>query len=164
MASIARLLRAVMLPALFVLSVTPVVGADECRYGDWTIYEGVSLSCLPDASAYLYQTSNTAIDADGAPNAYNPGNTGLDFNANAGLPDHWRNVLAADPNDPGQPFVQTQGAFAGNYVAKTSLLNPGGAPIDPQTYADAQAIPYLVFPGNFYRMSGTGRMATLESP
>ncbi len=161
MTSIVRRLPPALLSVLFVLSGASLARADECRYGEWTSYEGVSLSRLADKSAYLYQTGNAAIDADGAPNAYNPGNTGLDFNANAGLPDHWHNVLAADPHDPGQPFVQTEGQFAGNYVAKTTLLNPSGEATDPQTYADAQAIPYLVFPGNFYRMSGTGRMGDL---
>ena len=161
MTSIVRRLPPVLLSALFVLSSASIARADECRYGEWTTYEDVSLSRLPDGSAYFYQTSNTAIDADGAPNAYNPGNTGLDFNANAGLPDHWHNVLAADPHDPEQPFVQTQGQFAGNYVTRTSLLNPSGEATDPQTYVDAQSIPYLVFPGNFYRMSGTGRMGDL---
>ncbi|HYV88670.1 MAG TPA: hypothetical protein VFA91_08835, partial [Candidatus Polarisedimenticolia bacterium] len=93
MASIARLLTAGLLAALFVVSSTSFVRADECRYGDWTSYAGVSLSRLPDKSAYLYQTSNAAIDADGAPNAYNPDNSGLDYNANAGLPDGWANVV-----------------------------------------------------------------------
>ncbi len=161
MASIARLLTAGLLPALFVAFSTSFVRADECRYGDWTSYAGVSLSRLPDNSAYLYQTSNAAIDADGAPNAYNPGNTGLDYNANAGLPDGWANVVAADPKNPQQPFVQTEGEFKGNYVAKTSLQNPGGAAIDPKTYADARAIPYLVFPGDFDRITGTGLMGDL---
>ena len=150
-----------LLPALFLVSaISPALG-DECRYGEWITYKDVAVSRLPDGSAYLYQTNNTAIDADGAPNAYNPGNTGLDFNANAGLPDNWRNVLAADPHDPQQPFVQTEGNFAGNYVAKTSLQNPNGIANDPKTYVDASAIPYLVFPGNFDRISGTGRMGDL---
>src|SRR5512142_2361840 len=91
-----------LLPALFLLSAISPALADECHYHEWMTYQDTAVSRLPDGSAYLYQTNNTAIDADGAPNAYNPGNTGLDFNANAGLPDHWGNVLAADPRDPKQ--------------------------------------------------------------
>ena len=157
----ARLTPALLTAALLGFTRIALAGADECRFGKWMTYNGVAVSRLADGSAYLYQTSNVAIDADGAPNAYNPRNTGLDFNANAGLPDHWHNVLAADPHNPGQPFVQTTGDFAGNYVAKTSLQNPAGAANDPDTYVDARTIPYLVFPGNFDRIAGTGLMGDL---
>src|SRR5215475_10007126 len=131
----------IVLPALLALLAEPAL-AEECRYVDWLTYEGVTVSHLPDHSAYLYQTSHAAIDADGAPNAYNPSNTGLDFNANAGLPNHWHNVIAADPQDPSKPFVQTSGEFAGYYVSKSTLQNPHGAANDPATYADAHIIPY----------------------
>ena len=161
MMSIARLLPVLSLAALFVLSGAPTLHAADCRYVHWTTYQGVAVSRLRDNSAYLFQTSNTAVDASGAANAYNPGNTGLDLNENAGLPDHWRKALAADPHNWKQPFVQTEGVSAGNYVSRTTLSNPDGEPTDPQSYADARAIPYVVFPRKFDGISGTGQMGDL---
>ena len=40
-------------------------------------------------SAFFYESGMT-IDADGAPNAYHPGNLGLDDLANAGAPGRWK--------------------------------------------------------------------------
>src|ERR1700733_2204452 len=52
----------------------------------------VSLSKNPRAFAYL---TGMMIDADGAPNAYGPGNCGIDDLSNAGKPGHWW-ALATD--------------------------------------------------------------------
>ena len=47
---------------------------------------GISrLAACPATSAFFYESGMT-IDADGAPNAYHPDNTGLDDLANAGTP------------------------------------------------------------------------------
>ena len=157
----ARLLPAISMAAFFIVSSAPLLHAADCHYVRWMAYQGVAVSRLRDNSAYLFQTSNTAIDANGAANAFNPGNTGLDVNENAGLPDHWHRSLAADPKNWKQPFVQIEGVSAGNYVSRTTLANPDGEPTDPKSYADARAIPYLVFPGKFDWISGTGQMGDL---
>src|SRR5271154_5866982 len=47
---------------------------------------------LGDGAAFLFRSGMT-IDADGAPNAYNPEDTGLDDLYNAGQPGHWDGIV-----------------------------------------------------------------------
>src|ERR1043166_2274923 len=90
----------------------------------WLTYEGTDIFRVTP-SAYTYKTSDVALDADGSPRAYNPSNTGLDANANAGFPNKgWRSVLVVDPHDPSRPYVQTAGPTQGFFVSKTSLVDP----------------------------------------
>ncbi len=46
---------------------------------------------LPGSPAFFYEAGMT-IDADGAPNAYHPDNTGLDDLRNAGAPGYWEGL------------------------------------------------------------------------
>jgi hypothetical protein len=144
-----------------------------CQFGAWQTYNGVSLR-RHLSGAYIYKTANKNIDADGAPNAYHPadvgkpcsasaGLLGLDCPANAGYPNggFWRDVLVVDPNDSSKPYVQPSGAYAGFFIAKTSLQDTARAPTDIARYVNSSTIPYVVFPGNFYSLSGTGRMGDL---
>jgi hypothetical protein len=124
----------------------------------WLTYEGVDVFRV-GRSAYTYKTSHVALDADGSPRAYNPGDTGLDANANAGYPNKgWRSVLVADPHDPGRPYVQQSGPTRGYFVSKTSLHDPSPhvQATDPVKYVDSESFPYIVFPGGFYAIKGTG--------
>jgi len=92
------------------------------------------------------------IDADGAPNAYNPQNTGLDDLANAGSPGNW-GALAED--DTGEPYIQgPDDPFPGYYVSTTALSDRTKKPSDPNRYVDASKIPYIVLPSEVAR--GTG--------
>jgi hypothetical protein len=111
----------------------------------------------------LFSSTHLAIDADGAPNTYHPDDIGLDFLANAGYPNTtwWSSVLVPDPEDPSVAYQQPSGEFAGYFVSKTSLQDPSRRTTDPARYVDARKIPYLVFPGAFYQMSGTGRLGDL---
>lgn len=112
---------------------------------------------FPGSDAYFYVTERMAIDADGAPNAYHPHDTGLDALANAGFPNGgWKSILAVDPLDPTTPFVQTVGPFAGFFVSKTTLQDPTRKETDPLRYVDSTKVPYLVFPGAFHALTGTG--------
>ena len=123
----------------------------------WLTYQGTKVWRLQGLAAYTYITSHVEIDADGAPNAYHPNDTGLDALANAGFPrGGWRSVLVQDPKDPGQPFVQKAGAFAGFFVSKTTLEDPDAPAAEPQRYVDATMFPYIVFPGAFEQLEGTG--------
>lgn len=125
----------------------------------WQFYKGVALYRPGSQTAYTYQTAHVEIDADGSPNAYGPHDTGLDHNANAGYPNSgWKSCLAVDPHHPGNPYVQPDGAFAGFYVSKTSLEDPTKAPTDPARYVPASEIPYVVFPGAFNSLHGTGTL------
>jgi len=98
---------------------------------------------MPDSSAFFFEDGMT-IDADGAPNAYNPDNTGLDDLANAGSPGHW-GALAVDHD--GMPFIQgLDDPFPGYYVSTTSLSDRSKKPSDPTKYVDASKIPFIVLP------------------
>jgi hypothetical protein len=135
----------------------------ECGFSQWKSYEATTLLSHPTASAYLFSSIHIAVDADGAPNAYHPDDIGLDFLANAGYPNNswWTSVLVPDPDDPRRAYRQVSGQFTGYFVSKTSLQDTSKAATDPARYVDARNIPYLVFPGSFYRMNGTGLLGDL---
>jgi hypothetical protein len=152
-----------------VTGVTP----PTCQFSAWTTYNGVSLR-KHSSGAYLYKTSHKQIDADGAPNAYHPadvgktcsataGLKGLDCPANAGYPNgsFWRDVLAVDPSNSNKPYVQPSGPFAGYFVSMTSLVDSSKASTDIARYVSSTAFPYIVFPGAFAQMTGTGKRGDL---
>ena len=128
----------------------------------WFDYEGVRIEHVGDAGAYRFRTSHVTLDADGSPRAYHPQDIGIDANANAGYPHRgWRGVLVVDPADSDRPYVQPTADYAGNFVSKTSLRDRSGAATAPSTYVNAETIPYIVFPGAFYGVKGTGRYGDL---
>ena len=128
---------------------------------DWITYEGVAVQQIGETGAYRYRTTHMALDADGSPRAYGPENRGIDANANAGYPNKgWRSVLVVDPAHTSEPYVQPAGAYAGYFVSKTSLKS-AGLQTDPSTYVDSEKFPYVVFPGAFYQIAGTGRYGDL---
>jgi hypothetical protein len=144
-----------------------------CQFGPWTTYNGIALR-RHSSGAYIYKTSHKSIDADGAPNAYHPadvgkpcsasaGLLGLDCPANAGYPNggFWKDVLVVDPNDSSRPYVQRSGPHSGFFISKTSLQDAAKSATDASRYVNSTTIPFIVFPGNFYSMSGTGRMGDL---
>lgn len=155
--------RIALLLAVLVLASTFAFAQSDCRFNQWNSYTGTKLLSHPTASAYLFSSTHVAVDADGAPNAYHPGDVGLDALANAGYPNEswWTSVLVGDPNDPGRAYAQTSGEFVGYFVSKTSFQDESKALTDPARYVDARKIPYLVFPGSFYRMKGTGLLGDL---
>lgn len=127
----------------------------------WQDYEGVAIYRVGNG-AYTYETSYVSLDADGSPRAYHPQNKGIDANANAGYPNKgWRSVLAVDPQDPDRPYVQKDGPFAGYFVCKTSLRDRTIPETDVRAYVNSEEIPYLVFPGAFYSIKGTGRFGDI---
>ena len=137
--------------------------ADECGSSFWMEYHGTRLFRLADSNAYYFITNHMAVDADGAPNAYHPGNIGLDFLANAGYPNQswWKEVLVSDPEDSRRAYIQESGEFKGYFVAKTALADRTKKETDPARYVDARHVPYLVFPGAFYKIAGTGILSDL---
>lgn len=129
----------------------------------WTKYRTTPLLRVSGTQAYFFITNDIAIDADGAPNAYHPDDIGLDLLANAGYPESswWQNVLVIDPTNSKRPYRQESGAFSGYFVSRTALENRSKAETDSSRYVDATRIPYLVFPGAFYNMAGTGILGDL---
>jgi hypothetical protein len=106
---------------------------------------------LQGSTAFFYEAGMT-IDADGAPNAYHPDNTGLDDLANAGSPGNWQG-LAKDAD--GEPFVQgPNDPFPGYYVSATALADRTRPVNDPARYVDASKIPFIVLPGGMARQLG----------
>ena len=148
--------------SLILLSPQIVSGAD-CSFSPWKSYNGVELMSHQATPCYFFVSTRMAVDADGAPNAYHPDNIGLDSLANAGYPDKlwWPNILVQDPNDRRKAYTQKSGEFKGYFVSQTTLVDTSKAITDPARYADARKIPYLVFPGSFYKMKGTGRIGDL---
>jgi hypothetical protein len=103
-------------------------------------------------SAFFYESGMT-IDADGAPNAYHPDNSGLDDLANAGSPGRWEG-LAKDSD--GEPFIQgPNDPFPGYYVSATALADRSKLANDPTRYVDASKIPFVVLPGGIARQLGS---------
>jgi hypothetical protein len=87
-----------------------------------------------------------SVCADGAPNAYRPGDTGLDYLANAGKPGNWWGIVT---DESGLPVVQSPADPSPNsYVSQTAMARPGYEPHDQNRYIDASRIPYVVLPRN----------------
>ncbi len=146
-----------------VLMSTLVFAQSECRFSHWKSYKSTKLLSHQTTSAYLYSSTHMAIDADGAPNAYHPDDIGLDYLKNAGYPNKssWSSILVPDRENPRRAYTQMSGEFAGYFVSKTSLEDKSKVVNDPTRYVDARNTPYLVFPGSFYRMIGTGQLGDL---
>lgn len=133
-------------------------------FDPWTAYNNVPLLRDAGSGAYTYTTDQMALDADGSLFAYHPDNTGRDDLGFASWPsgnEDWRWILVADPTDPTRPWVQPDGPAKGYFLSMTTLCDPHGAPTDPATYVDAEAVPYLVFPANFLKIEGVGGFGDL---
>ena len=103
---------------------------------------------LPHSAAFFYEAGMT-IDADGAPNAYHPDNTGLDDLKNAGSPGNWQGLAK---NADGDPYIQgPDDPFPGYYVSATALADRTKPVNDPTRYVDASKIPFIVLPGALAR-------------
>jgi len=98
---------------------------------------------FPNSRTFFF-VSGMTIDADGAPNAYNPADTGLDELANAGTPAQWNGIIT---DSDGSPLIQRQSdPFPGYYISCTSLSDKTKKFTDPTGYVDASRIPYVVLP------------------
>lgn len=148
--------------ATLVSGLTCAAFAQTCTAENWITFKGVSIRKFAGSTAYFYVTERIAIDADGAPNAYHPDDSGIDALANAGYPHGgWKSILAIDPKDASKPFKQTDGAFAGYFVSMTTLKDKTRATTDPARYVDATSVPYMVFPSTFWKLKGTGDFGDL---
>jgi hypothetical protein len=85
-----------------------------------------------------------AIDADGSPRAYCPGNKGLDFTANAGKEGNWYGVVT---DNNGNPVIQNNGdPSPGCYVSPTTLNDKKLAKENPLKYVNSEQIPFIALP------------------
>ena len=106
---------------------------------------------LQGRQAFFF-VSGMAIDADGAPNAYDPEGAGLDDLANAGVPSHWDGITT---DRDGNPLIQGESdPFPGYYISCTSLSDQSKKLTDPTRYVDAAKIPYVVLPNDLADRGG----------
>lgn len=123
----------------------------EMRHRNGEIDRDIPIGRLAGNSAFFYESGMT-VDADGAPNAYHPNNSGLDDLSNAGTPGTWEG-LAKDPN--GEPYIQgPDDPYPGYYVSETALADRTKPVSDPGRYVDASKIPFIVLPGGMARELG----------
>ena len=131
-----------LLPLLFPLLIFAQQGKIIYReISNTTVYD------VPAKKVFMF-TAGMAIDADGAPKAYNKNNSiALDFLSNGGVPGNWW-ALVTDKN--GSPIVQTaKDPAPGYYISMTTLEDDSKRMNDPNRYVNAAAIPYIVITSKF---------------
>lgn len=108
-----------------------------------------------DGESAFIVLSGMAVDADGAPHAYHPSNTGLDYLANAGHAGNWWGIVTDNDKSSGNPAVQGSGDPApGYYVSATSLVDPAYSRLQQRRYVDSETIPYIVLPAEVTKATG----------
>src|SRR5262249_3417990 len=109
----------------------------------------VSIWELGDPPALIFR-SGMNIDADGAPDAYHPDNTGRDYLANAGKPGNWWVLVTDNNRRDGNPVVQGPDDPApGYYISTTALQDTSKRVSDPRRYVNSAEIPYIALPPRF---------------
>ena len=122
---------------------------DVYRFGE--LREQAPIWQLGDGPAFYFK-SGMAIDADGAPNAYNADDTGLDHLYNAGQPGQWDGIVQ---DEDGNPLVQgPDDPFPGFYISCTALFDRNKHRSDPARFVDASQIPYIALPGDLAARTG----------
>ena len=107
--------------------------------------EGVDVNVHEDG--HVSWLADMMIDADGAPHAYHPKNTGLDSLSSAGYPDSawWKDILVTDGK--GRPVVQdVRDPAPGYFISMTTYEHKEFLRYDPRRYVDAETVPYVVVP------------------
>jgi len=118
---------------------------------DRQVVDDVPIWQLRDSNAFFF-ISGMMIDADGAPNAYHPDDTGLDELANAGSASHWDGIVT---DRHGKPLIQLErDPFPGYYISCTSLVDQSKQFNDPSRYVDATKIPYIALPAEIAERGG----------
>lgn len=104
--------------------------------------------CAGDNRTFFYK-STMGVDADGAPNAYGPHNSGLDWTRNAGHPGHWTSIVTDNGKPGGKPVLQGRSdPFPGLYISTTALVDPSvNSERDLSRYVNASDIPYVSMTG-----------------
>ena len=121
------------------------------RDRDGRYVDKVPIWQFPNSDAFFF-TSGMTIDADGAPNAYNPDDTGLDELANAGSPNSWNGIIT---DRQGNPLIQqASDPFPGYYISCTALADKTKEFSEPSRYVDATKIPYIALPEEIAQRGG----------
>ena len=118
-----------------------------------------------NTGAVIYK-AGCSVNADGAPHAYCPsdsGMTSLDYLGNAGSPGNWWGI-ATDPT--GTPYVQKPWhAAPGFYVSTTALINPQYEEGHPSRYVDSERYCFSVIPGgqDWFKLGDVGLVYNQET-
>jgi hypothetical protein len=141
--------------------------ADECApiAVETRRIAGVRVERVANEPATVEFESGLAIDADGAPRAYHPDDSGLDRLAHAGEPGNWWALATGDGTPQGVPLVQGPGDPAPGYHVSTTSLYDGSRPAsDPRRYVDSEQVPYVALPAPFVEALGCalGDLAWVE--
>jgi hypothetical protein len=116
-----------------------------------------------DKTGPFWFSTGMSIDADGAPNAYNAEDKGIDRLRNAGDPKTgrwWGLAKGAD----GKPCVQAAtDPFPNYYVSATALEDASHGVCDPARYVDATKIPFVVLPGGSAFGASLGDLAYVRN-
>ena len=109
----------------------------------------------PEKPAVFYK-GGMKIDADGAPDAYNPQSSkGRDNLANAGHTGKWWGIVTDNGKKSGNPVIQgPTDPKEGFYVSPTALSHKGFKDRDPRKYVDSTSVPYIAIPPELARKSG----------
>ncbi len=118
-----------------------------CRKEAFFTIDGAQVWRVAGEAAFFFEAGMT-IDADGAPDAYHPDNTGTDHLANAGRPGNWWALATDTGQSSGRPVVQgPDDPNPGYYVSMTALEDRTKARTDPRRYVNSNVIPFVVLPG-----------------
>ncbi len=110
---------------------------------DRQCFHEVPIWQLPGSQAFFFLAGMT-IDADGAPNAYDPDDTGPDDMANAGGPIHWDGIITR--RDGNSLIEGDSDPFPVTISLAHRLSDQSKKFTDPTRYVDAWRIPYIVLP------------------
>lgn len=96
----------------------------------------------------VFFESGMDVNADGAPNAYHPRNSGTDYLGNAVSLGNWWALATNSGKPSGTPFVQdADDPYPGYYVSQTALFDVSKPRDDPARYVNANEVPYIVLSG-----------------
>jgi len=113
---------------------------------------------LPESAGFFFEAGMT-IDADGAPDAYHPDDTGQDYLANAGYPGNWWALVTDTGASDGTPVVQgPTDPNPGYYISMTALEDATKALTDTHRYVNSNEIPFFVLP---FDQRGSARLGDL---
>ena len=119
---------------------------------------------LPDGSIVFL--GRFTIDADGAPRAYGPNNSGMDNTGNAGKPGNWWALATTAPQcgPSGTPLLQQNDDPApGFYVSKTTMENTAFTCRKQRRYVNSDAISYVALPRAVATIVGNqGKLAVVQ--
>jgi hypothetical protein len=113
--------------------------------------------CEDDNQIFFYK-SVMKVDADGAPNAIGPHDTGLDRTSSAGSPGNFTSIVTDNGKPNGKPVSQRKtDPFPGLFISTTALADSRFGERDVRRYVNASLIPYVSVTGAAWKWANTTR-------